>query len=112
LHGHNYEATVSVVGPVDRDTGMVVDYAVLTETIGTWIRNNWDHRHLGLFDLYTRSALDDPAPAPFAPAVFDGEPTAENLAAYLVDLARELMPLETVLAVTVRETGDTSAVVS
>jgi 6-pyruvoyl tetrahydropterin synthase/QueD family protein len=122
LHGHNYQATVAVVGQVDQDTGMVVDYAVLTATIGQWIKDNWDHRHLGPRDLFTIVDMDEFAhggnPDPFAVAVFPGQspthanPTAENLAAYLLAIARTLLPLETVVSVTIRETPDTSAVAS
>lgn len=41
LHGHTYRFQVWVSGPVDEETGMVVDFYDLKQAIDAW-----DHRHL------------------------------------------------------------------
>jgi 6-pyruvoyltetrahydropterin/6-carboxytetrahydropterin synthase len=47
-HGHDYRLEVSVGGPVDPRTGMVIDLARLDETVRSCLLDRWDHRHLNL----------------------------------------------------------------
>jgi 6-pyruvoyltetrahydropterin/6-carboxytetrahydropterin synthase len=47
-HGHDYRLEVTVGGPVDPRTGMIVDLAHLDETVHACIVDRWDHRHLNL----------------------------------------------------------------
>src|SRR5690606_18080614 len=47
-HGHNYAVTVSVRGPIDPDTGYVIDMKVLKELIRTHVEEPFDHRNLNL----------------------------------------------------------------
>lgn len=63
-HGHNYELEVTVEGPVNPETGMIVDMKVLKELVNEWIVDRVDHKHLNL-------------DVPFLNGVI---PTAENLA--------------------------------
>lgn len=61
-HGHNYVIEVTVAGPVDSATGMVVDMVALDELAKREMVERWDHTNLN----------DDP--------VFAGEyvPSTEN----------------------------------
>jgi len=45
-HGHNYRMAVTVKGPIDSRTGMVMDYAILADLIKTRIFDAVDHRNL------------------------------------------------------------------
>jgi 6-pyruvoyltetrahydropterin/6-carboxytetrahydropterin synthase len=47
-HGHNYELVVSVRGPVDPDTGFVMDLKLLKDVIQTRVVADVDHRNLNL----------------------------------------------------------------
>lgn len=71
-HGHNYTVEVSVAGPVDTDTGMVLDLGAMDQTVRA-VLDQLDFRH-----------LDREIPA------FAATPsTAENIVVYLWD---ELAP--------------------
>lgn len=45
-HGHNYRLTVRVTGPVDPETGFVVDLPALDEAVRKFVLDPMDHRHL------------------------------------------------------------------
>jgi len=45
-HGHNYEVEVTVEGPVDAETGFVIDLKVLRDVIRERIIRDVDHRNL------------------------------------------------------------------
>ena len=47
-HGHNYELEVTVEGPIDPDTGYVIDIAVLKELMDRHVSAVLDHRNLNL----------------------------------------------------------------
>lgn len=47
LHGHSWKLTISVEGPVNADTGFVVDYSKLKQLVNTEIIQFIDHTHLG-----------------------------------------------------------------
>lgn len=51
LHGHSWKLTVCVKGPVDSDSGFVMDYAEISEKVKPLIER-LDHRHLGAWDSY------------------------------------------------------------
>ena len=83
LHGHNYRITFTVEGPRLNNLGMLVDFSVIKEKLCTWLDHEWDHRLL-LWDrdpiLDRIMDIDDRAVSvPF-------NPTAENMAAYLVNV--------------------------
>ena len=51
-HGHNYKLEVSVEGPVDGQTGRVVDPAALDRVVQSAVLSDFDHRNLNeLADL-------------------------------------------------------------
>jgi 6-pyruvoyltetrahydropterin/6-carboxytetrahydropterin synthase len=71
-HGHSYVCDVTVTGPVDETTGMIVDLGVLDRVLATEVHEHLDHRNLN---------LDIPAFAEGPGLV----PTGENLARYIAD---------------------------
>lgn len=62
-HGHNYEIEISVRGPVDPETGLAVNPALLDQLVNERIVQPFDHR-----DLNTE-----------APEFSEAVPTTENL---------------------------------
>lgn len=64
FHGHNYVMETWVEGPIDPETGYVIDLKVLKEIIRSEVTDKFDHRNLNI-DV----------------AEFNGiNPTAENIA--------------------------------
>lgn len=47
-HGHNYELVVGVSGPIDPETGFVMDIAVLKKIISEQVLEPFDHKNLNL----------------------------------------------------------------
>lgn len=47
-HGHNYELDVTVEGPVDPETGYVLDLKVLRDLLEERVIQDVDHRNLNL----------------------------------------------------------------
>ncbi len=45
LHGHSFKCEVQVTGPLDPDTGWVMDFAEMKKAFGP-IRDQLDHRYL------------------------------------------------------------------
>lgn len=45
LHGHRYRAEIWVQGSLD-SIGRVIDFGVVKELVGGWIKDNWDHNML------------------------------------------------------------------
>ena len=70
IHGHTYTLEVTVRGPVDARTGMVVDLQELKQLVGETVIARFDHTFVN----------DDPA---FPPGVL---PTTENLVRVMWDL--------------------------
>ena len=47
-HGHNYDLIVQVNGPIDPETGYVIDMKVLGDLIKTHVTDRFDHKNLNL----------------------------------------------------------------
>jgi len=77
--GHNYELEVTVTGPVDPTTGMVIDLKDLKELMAREIEARFDHRSLS----------DD------TPYFRDRPPTPENFAALIFSLLDRALPAGT-----------------
>ncbi|THD65650.1 6-carboxytetrahydropterin synthase [Robertkochia marina] len=45
-HGHNYELIASVSGPIDPETGFVIDVKVLKDLIKAEVEDYMDHKNL------------------------------------------------------------------
>jgi len=85
LHGHNGIIWVHATPIQSLDSlGRVVDFSVLKEKVGGWVDKNWDHTMI-LFKQDEKTVeLVKQAPS-FKPVfVMDENPTAENLAKYLL----------------------------
>ena len=63
-HGHNYVIHVSVKGPIDPETGMVIDLKKLKDIVRARVIDHVDHRNLNEDVEFLRGVV----------------PTAENLA--------------------------------
>jgi 6-pyruvoyltetrahydropterin/6-carboxytetrahydropterin synthase len=126
LHGHNYRVTFSVV-PAPKRTGRsfigrrakdleldhigrVVDFSVVKTKLCQWLEDNWDHKFL-IWEQDPQALnlrlLDQHGvvPVPF-------NPTAENMAQYLVEVVgpAQLAELDVMLvACKVEETRKCSA---
>lgn len=82
LHGHNYVAELYAESHQLDELGRVIDFGVLKDKIGSWIHANWDHG-------FIRSSRDELAAQVLELAqtkqyVLPYNPTAENLARYLL----------------------------
>lgn len=102
LHGHNYRFHFNVVQEDATQTdkiGRVMDFSVIKSLLCMWLEDNWDHKFL-IWE-------NDPAGAilkqidPNGVVVVPFNPTAENMAQYLVDIVapRELLGSGCVLIV-------------
>lgn len=83
LHGHNYVAFVHAAADELDDLGRVIDFSVLKDKIGGWIEANWDHGFIcHREDAEALRAMEAiPNQKTF---VMDANPTAENMADYLL----------------------------
>ncbi|UOQ72174.1 6-pyruvoyl trahydropterin synthase family protein [Hymenobacter cellulosilyticus] len=87
-HGHNYEVTVRLTGPVDPATGYVYDLKRLSDLIKREILDTFDHRNLNL-DTEDFRELN---------------PTAENIAVVIWNRLRAHVEPHLALSVTLYET--------
>lgn len=74
-HGHNYNLVVKVTGPVDPDTGYVIDLKDLNDIIREHIVERFDHKNLYL-DVADFKDLN---------------PSAENIAIRIWHILKELL---------------------
>jgi len=91
LHGHSFMAVLTLTAARTNDMGMLVDFGVVKDKVGGWIRDNWDHNCIlhPLDPLMELSEIDKemvfagkrPFLLPYVP------PTAENLALFLHNVA-------------------------
>ncbi len=84
LHGHNGKAVVTVESASLDALGMVVDFTEIKHSLGVWIDENLDHRMILHRDdpaLPELRRLGEPV------VVLDVNPTAENIAKVIFDLA-------------------------
>ncbi len=84
LHGHRYVVEASFTARQLDRLGRVVDFGVIKERLGAWIGDNWDHTTI-LFDK--DKELGKAISAVTGQVVFylSNNPTAENMAAYLLE---------------------------
>jgi 6-pyruvoyltetrahydropterin/6-carboxytetrahydropterin synthase len=88
FHGHNYELIASVTGPIDPDTGFVMDVKILKDLIKSEIENALDHKNLNL-DVPEFELLN---------------PTAENIAVVIYNRLKPHLAQELSLKITLYET--------
>ncbi|ANW95925.1 6-pyruvoyl tetrahydrobiopterin synthase [Wenyingzhuangia fucanilytica] len=87
-HGHNYELVVSVTGPIDQETGFVMDLKILKKLIKLEVEDTLDHKNLNLE----------------IPEFKSTNPTAENISIYIWNKLRTHIPSHLKLAITLYET--------
>jgi 6-pyruvoyltetrahydropterin/6-carboxytetrahydropterin synthase len=87
-HGHNYNLIVKLTGPVDPETGYVIDLGQLSQIIKEHIEERYDHKNLYL-------DVDD-----FA----DLNPSAENIAIRIWEILRGQINPELKLGIELYET--------
>ena len=88
FHGHNYELTVSVTGPVNPETGYVIDMKQLAEMIAEKVESRFDHKNLNL-DVPEFTSLI---------------PTAENIAIVIFNILRPAIDPALQLEIYLQET--------
>ncbi|GIZ07464.1 6-carboxytetrahydropterin synthase [Flavobacterium sp. UMI-01] len=87
-HGHNYELIVSVTGPIDPETGFVLDVKILAEIIKEEVEIPFDHKNLNLDVLEFK----------------DLNPTAENIVVVIWNKIRRRIEGDLELEVVLYET--------
>jgi len=96
FHGHSYACEVTVTGPVDPSTGMLIDLALLDRVLAVEVRDRFDHRNINL-DV---------------PEFAEGKlvPTGENLARFVFERVQSAVGDATsVVSVTIAEDAALSA---
>ncbi|NER19119.1 6-pyruvoyl trahydropterin synthase family protein [Spongiivirga citrea] len=87
-HGHNYELIASVTGPIDPETGYVIDVKILKDLIKEEVENAFDHKNLNL-DVPEFKHLN---------------PTAENICVVIWNKLRKRLPDHLALEIELYET--------
>jgi 6-pyruvoyltetrahydropterin/6-carboxytetrahydropterin synthase len=88
FHGHNYDMIVSVTGPIDPETGYVMDVKILSDIIKEEVENKFDHKNLNL-DV---------------PEFLELNPTAENIVVVIWNKIRKRIDQKFDLEVVLYET--------
>lgn len=105
LHGHNYRVHFTCEGELD-SIGRVIDFGVMKSKLCIWLEDNWDHKFL----IWEQDPLARLLDESFVLLPFN--PTAENLAEYLVNFIAPIQ-LEgtgvTLIKCTIDETRKCSA---
>lgn len=66
-HGHNYVVEVLARGPVDSETGMVINLVAMDEAVRTRVLDRFDHTNLNLDPIFRETV---PTTENFCRAVF------------------------------------------
>ncbi len=87
LHGHNGVLWIHASPFNNLDSiGRVVDFSIIKEIIGAWVDEHWDHTMIVYKEDKKTIELLSLAPS-FKPIfILDENPTAENMAAYLLNV--------------------------
>jgi 6-pyruvoyltetrahydropterin/6-carboxytetrahydropterin synthase len=88
FHGHNYELIVTVTGPIDPETGYVLDVKILADLIKEKVEDRFDHKNLNVDTVEFQ----------------DLNPTAENIAVVIWNLLKPNLPLNLEVEVVLYET--------
>jgi 6-pyruvoyltetrahydropterin/6-carboxytetrahydropterin synthase len=86
-HGHNYVVQVTVSGPVDPATGMVLNMATLDAAVHTAVLDRFDHRNLNHDPLFAGQTS-----------------TTENLCCEIYHLLASILSPVTLRSVRIEET--------
>lgn len=99
LHGHEYKAHIFAEANELDDLGRVIDFSVIKDRVGKWIDDNWDHTLI----IYERDEnlehlKNCKSYKPIFVSAFN--PTAENMALYLLHIVCPLVLKDTGVKVT------------
>lgn len=72
-HGHNYDVEAHITGPIDPETGFVIDLKIVKDILRSEVHDRFDHKNLN----------ED------CPEFFDLNPTAENIAMVIHRLVKD-----------------------
>jgi 6-pyruvoyltetrahydropterin/6-carboxytetrahydropterin synthase len=86
-HGHNYVVEVLTCGPVNTETGMVIDMAALDQTVQGLVIERFDHTNLNMDPLFVNRV-----------------PTTENLCRVVFGLLKDALPAGQLEYVRIEET--------
>ena len=109
-HGHNYRVTFTVEADGLDDVGRVLDFSVIKTKLCMWLEDTWDHKFLLWWKDPRKDALRELDPQGIVLCHFN--PTAENMATYLLETVGPLMLVDTgctLIHVVVEETRKCSA---
>lgn len=82
-HGHNYVVFFHAKSKVGLDKlGRVIDFSILKERLGGWIDKNWDHGFIYFKDDEEINNMFNGSSYKYY--VMPSNPTAENMAEYLI----------------------------
>lgn len=85
MHGHRYTVEITAEAEQLDDIGRIIDFSVLKAKLGTWLDEHWDHNVI-LFEKDTETVKAMRwIPRKKEPFVAPWNPTAENMAHYLVN---------------------------
>jgi 6-pyruvoyltetrahydropterin/6-carboxytetrahydropterin synthase len=87
-HGHNYNLTVELTGPIDEQTGYVYDLKLLSDMIKEEVLDKFDHKNLNLDTEEFKTLI----------------PTAENITVVIYNLLRKKLPEHLALRIKLYET--------
>lgn len=84
LHGHNYRIHFRVAGNQLDEIGRVVDFSVIKSQLCEWLEEHFDHKFL----IWEEDELLEQLQAitPESLVIVPFNPTAENIAQYLVEI--------------------------
>jgi len=99
-HGHNYCAHITAEADQLDQVGRVIDFAVLKEKIGGWIEEYFDHTFLVFKDDFEMIEALKMIKSPKKPFICPFNPTAENIAHYLLHVVCPQQLKETRVTVT------------
>ncbi len=87
-HGHNYNLIVKVSGPINPDTGYVIDMKILKQIIRTKVTKRFDHKNLNIDVVEFKNLI----------------PTAENISIVIWNILRAELDTSLDLSVVLYET--------
>lgn len=88
-HGHNYSVEITVSGPIDNETGMVIDLGQLDEVVQEQVVDRFDTTNLNLDQDFLHTV-----------------PTTENLTIRIYERLQKLFPQVKLEQVRVEETSN------
>lgn len=85
LHGHNYVAEFHVTGQEQDEIGRILDFKLLKEKCKGWLDEHWDHAFI-LWEKDENALAAVRTCIPHRIYELPYNPTAENLAKYLLEV--------------------------